>query len=155
DLVLAECLRRGAWRNLDPAGLAAVTSMVVYSSRNEEERGPGRLAGGPHGVLSVAVSETSAVAAELADREREHGIGPTDAVDPGIVGAVHRWASGAGLSDVLAGTDLSAGDFVRWCKQVLDVLDQLSTVAPQPEERRTARRAMDLVRRGVVAWSSL
>ncbi|MEE6296045.1 DEAD/DEAH box helicase [Georgenia wangjunii] len=155
DLVLAECLRRGSWRNLDPAGLAAVTSMVVYSSRNEEERGPGRLAGGPHGVLSVAVSETSAVASELADREREHGIGPTDPVDPGIVGAVHRWASGAGLSDVLAGTDLSAGDFVRWCKQVLDVLDQLSTVAPQAEERRTARRAMDLVRRGVVAWSSL
>ncbi|MFC4555116.1 DEAD/DEAH box helicase [Georgenia faecalis] len=155
DLVLAECLRRGAWRDLDPAGLAAVVSALVYSSRTEEDRGPGPLAGGAHGVLAQAVARTAAISAELTEREREHGISATEPVDPGIVGAVHRWASGASLRQVLAGSDLSAGDFVRWCKQVLDVLDQLSTAAPDAEERRTARRAMDLVRRGVVAWSSL
>ncbi|HZE17281.1 MAG TPA: hypothetical protein VE197_17155, partial [Mycobacterium sp.] len=46
---------------------------------------------------------------------------------------------------------LSAGDFVRWCRQVLDLLDQVRNVAPQPELRTTAKRAIDGVRRGVVA----
>ncbi len=50
-----------------------------------------------------------------------------------------------------AGSPLSAGDFVRWCRQVLDLLDQVRNAAPDAELRATAKRAINDVRRGVVA----
>jgi ATP-dependent RNA helicase HelY len=70
--------------------------------------------------------------------------------DAGIAWSVHRWASGQRLEDVLRGTDLAAGDFVRRCKQVVDLLGQL-TDAGDPALQETARRASDGVLRGVVA----
>lgn len=76
-------------------------------------------------------------------------------VDLGLVAAVHTWAQGAPLADALLVADLGAGDFVRWCKQVLDVLDQVSVAAPQARLAQRAREAMGLVRRGVVAWSTV
>ena len=151
DLVLAECLRRRLWQGLDPAQLAAVVSTVVYSARTDTVSAPG--AGG--GALGEAVRATVRVSDELGELESEHGVPRAEPVDAGIVAAVHQWARGAALDTVLEGTELGAGDFVRWCKQVLDVLDQLATAAPDEESRRNARRAIDLVRRGVVAWSSV
>jgi ATP-dependent RNA helicase HelY len=68
---------------------------------------------------------------------------------------VHRWASGRSLDAVLRGSELSAGDFVRWCKQVIDVLGQLAQSAPTARMRTTADRAVDALRRGVVAYSSV
>ena len=49
------------------------------------------------------------------------------------------------------GSPLLAGDFVRWCRQVLDLLDQVRNAAPDAELRATAKRAINDVRRGVVA----
>jgi ATP-dependent RNA helicase HelY len=49
---------------------------------------------------------------------------------------------------------MAAGDFVRWAKQTIDLLDQLSLVA-DADLATTARRAMDAVRRGIVAYSSV
>jgi ATP-dependent RNA helicase HelY len=46
---------------------------------------------------------------------------------------------------------LLAGDFVRWCRQVLDLLDQVRNAASDPELRAVAKRAINDVRRGVVA----
>ena len=52
---------------------------------------------------------------------------------------------------------MSAGDFIRWCKQLLDLLDQLAsapaTAAGTGQLARTARAAAGAVRRGVVAQS--
>jgi ATP-dependent RNA helicase HelY len=56
---------------------------------------------------------------------------------------------------VLKGSDLAAGDFVRWCKQVIDLLDQLSKAAPNPRVRESARRGVVALRRGVVSYSSI
>src|SRR5690606_34386891 len=130
DLLLAECLRSGAWDQLSPAELAAVVSTVVYEARSPESRGIGALPGGRHGMLGQALNATIALSNELGELEREHGVPVTAPVDPGLVTAVHLWASDAPLGDVLDEADLGAGDFVRWCKQVLDVLDQLSVAAP-------------------------
>ena len=48
-------------------------------------------------------------------------------------------------------TVLLVGDFVRWCKQIIDLLGQIaqtdSPIAP------TAREAIDRVKRGIVAYS--
>ena len=82
-----------------------------------------------------------------------------DEPDLGLVWAVDRWAGGARLETVLADGEIAAGDFVRWCKQVVDLLDQIATAArtdgrPSPTSR-AAQQAITQVRRGVVAYSSV
>jgi len=154
DLLVAECLRRGVWEGLDAPALAGVVSAVVYEARREESGG-GHLPGGPSSALAKALDETHRVFSELEDLEGEHRLEATGAVDTGIVEPVVRWAQGRGLDSVLRGGELAAGDFVRWCKQVIDLLDQLTVAAPTPKLRATAGRAVGALRRGVVAYSSL
>ena len=49
---------------------------------------------------------------------------------------------------------MPAGDFVRWCRQVLDLLGQIADATDAPEPiRRTARQAMAAMTRGVLAYS--
>jgi ATP-dependent RNA helicase HelY len=48
--------------------------------------------------------------------------------------------------------DLLAGDFIRWTKQIIDVLDQIAQTAG-PELAVTAKAAVDKVKRGIVAYS--
>ena len=67
---------------------------------------------------------------------------------------MYRWASGTRLDAVLHEADMAAGDFVRWTKQTIDLLDQLSLVA-DGAVGRTARKALDAIRRGIVAYSSV
>jgi ATP-dependent RNA helicase HelY len=51
---------------------------------------------------------------------------------------------------------MPAGDFVRWCRQVVDLLDQIASAAPDGSPlHRTAREAVAAVRRGVVAYTGL
>ncbi|OCI30337.1 DEAD/DEAH box helicase [Oerskovia enterophila] len=154
DLLLAECLRRGVWDELDPAGLAAVVSTLVFSARREEPGEP-YVPGGPDGKLARALDGTVVVWSEVDDLEEAHHIDASGTLDLGLVAAVHRWANGRSLDAVLRGSELAAGDFVRWCKQIIDVLDQLATAAPTPAMRKTAIRAIEAVRRGVVAYSSV
>jgi ATP-dependent RNA helicase HelY len=54
--------------------------------------------------------------------------------------------------DRVLGDTLAAGDFVRWTRQLIDLLDQISNVA-DPATRTVARRAVAGLRRGVVAYS--
>lgn len=154
DLLLAECLRRGVWDDLDAPALAAVVSTCVYSGRRDDAAEP-YVPGGPHGTLAQALDATVRVWSEVDDLESAHRLDATGDLDLGLVAAVHRWAVGRSLDAVLRGSEIAAGDFVRWCKQVIDVLDQLATAAPTPELRRTANQAIDRLRRGVVAYSSV
>jgi ATP-dependent RNA helicase HelY len=154
DLLLAECLRRGVWEDLDAPALAAVVSTCVYAGRREDHGEPD-VPGGPHGKLARALEATTRVWSEVDDLEEAHDIDATGALDEGLVTAVHRWAVGRSLDAVLRGSEIAAGDFVRWCKQVIDVLDQVATAAPTPAVRRTAHQAIETLRRGVVAYSSV
>ncbi|KZX22814.1 DSHCT (NUC185) domain protein [Rathayibacter tanaceti] len=67
---------------------------------------------------------------------------------------MNMWAKGMPLDAVLRESDMAAGDFVRWAKQTIDLLDQLSVVA-EGKVGRAARTALDLVRRGIVAHSTV
>ena len=49
------------------------------------------------------------------------------------------------------GLGLSAGDFVRWMKQVIDMAGQVADAAGAGPVRDTARDAVRALRRGVVA----
>ena len=85
------------------------------------------------------------------DQERAHRLDVTPEPDLGLAWAIHRWASGQPLEAVLRDADLAAGDFVRWCKQVADLLGQIAQASDDPALVRTARAAVQAVSRGVVA----
>jgi len=153
DLVVAECLRQGIWRGLGPAELAAVVSILVFESRQESGYpGPS----GPTAPIRRAVGSTLGVWGELRTDESAHKLTPTREPDLGFVTGVHKWARGDGLAESLLasgdqGNALSAGDFVRWCRQVIDLLDQIHNVADDTEVAATAAKAVRAIRRGVVA----
>jgi ATP-dependent RNA helicase HelY len=158
DLLVAECLRTGAWNGLRDAELAAVISAVVYETRGGDGPGPPRNAEVPTAALRQALHRTRRLSAELRGDEHRHRITLSREPDDGFVAAIYRWASNGDLVAALAAADtegsgspLLPGDFVRWCRQVLDLLDQVRNAAPQPELRATAKRAIDAIRRGVVA----
>jgi len=158
DLLVAECLRAGVWTGLRDAELAAVVSAVVYETRGGDGPGPPRNAEVPTAQLRQALHRTRRLSAELRADEQRHRITLSREPDDGFVAAIYRWASNGDLVAALAAADsegsgspLLPGDFVRWCRQVLDLLDQVRNAAPQPELRATAKRAIDVIRRGVVA----
>jgi ATP-dependent RNA helicase HelY len=158
DLLAAECLRDGAWDRLDAAELAAAVSTLVYEPRRDEAAADVL----PTPALNEAMRETSRIWAQLRADEEERGLPVSRAPEVGFMWVIYRWARQDRLDRVLdtaaqRGIELSAGDFIRWCKQVIDLLDQLS-VAPGPTPQgtsvsRTARAAVDAIRRGVVAQS--
>ncbi|MCU1418618.1 MAG: box helicase [Schumannella sp.] len=152
DLLVAECLRRGTWDRLDPAALAALATALVYEPRREGSEAGDR--GMPGGTFRAALEGTEAIWAELSDLEAEHRLPDSEPPSAGIALATQRWASGASLESVLRDADLAAGDFVRWMKQTVDLLDQISIVA-DGELGRTARLSIDGIRRGIVAYSSV
>jgi len=153
DLLAAECLRHGGWEGLGPAELAAVVSSLVYESRRDTPGMP-RV---PSGPVADALGDTVRLWAELEADERRYRLERTREPDLGFAWPVHRWARGESLSAVLTtaqqnGHELSAGDFVRWCRQVVDLLDQVSGVAGRSSAvGRAAADAVTAVRRGVVS----
>jgi ATP-dependent RNA helicase HelY len=73
---------------------------------------------------------------------------------------VYRWARGESLEKVLSaaeanGQELSAGDFVRWCRQVIDLLDQIRDVMRGDPIGAAAAKAVTAIRRGVVAMATM
>ena len=50
-----------------------------------------------------------------------------------------------------SGAELTPGDFVRWCRQVIDLLEQIVQTGYSDEIKHSARRAVEAIRRGVVA----
>ncbi|MCW2665824.1 MAG: putative nuclear exosomal helicase [Frankiales bacterium] len=154
DLLVVESIREGQWDELTPAELAAVASTLVYESRRPDEASP-RV---PGGAVRAAVEDLSVLWSRLSQAESEAGLSFLREPDPGFAWAAWRWAEGARLEQVLDDDpDMTAGDFVRWCKQLVDLLGQIGDVAGEerPELRRTVRRAIEAVRRGVVAYSSV
>ena len=69
---------------------------------------------------------------------------------------MHQWTAGAPLGYALAaaaesGAELTPGDFVRWSRQVIDLLEQIVQTGYSDDIKHSARRAVDAIRRGVVA----
>jgi ATP-dependent RNA helicase HelY len=151
DLLAAECLRRGLWTGLGPAELAACVSALVFQSRVVDDAGPPRL---PEGRVRETLGQMVRVWSELERLEKDHRLSFLREPDLGFVRAAHRWAAGRSLETVLREADLSAGDFVRWCKQLIDLLGQITGTA-DPDVAAAAEAAIAAVRRGVVAYSSV
>ena len=152
DLLIAECLRKNLWNELDPAALAAMAAALIYEPRRDEGQVSEHYL--PKGPFRPALENTTTLWATLDDLERDNKLAGSNPLSSGLSLAMNRWAQGASLDSVLRDTDLAAGDFVRLTKQTIDLLDQLSMVADAPVGPR-ARKALELIRRGIVAYSSV
>ncbi len=152
DLVAAESLRNGLWDGLSPSELAAALSALVFEARRPDDARAPRL---PGGRVQQVLADMVSLWADLDALEREHKLDFLREPDLGFAWAAYRWAEGAPLDAVLTETDLAAGDFVRWMKQLLDVTDQVADAAGDGPLRRTARECAGALRRGVVAYSSV
>ena len=151
DLLAAESLRRGLWDDLEPAELAACVSALTFESRKPDDAGPARL---PPGRSREVIAAMVRVWGELDAVEKEHQLSFLREPDLGFAWAAHAWARGQRLEKLLS-PDLTPGDFVRAVKQLIDLLDQVAGAAGPAPVARTARAAIDALRRGVVAYSSV
>jgi ATP-dependent RNA helicase HelY len=157
DLLVAECLRHGVWERLDAPELAGAVSVVLYEARRESED----RASVPRGALAEAVDATLKLWVDLESAESALGLQLTREPDLGFVWPMYRWARGEALSKVLGSVyglegDMPAGDFVRWARQVVDLLGQLAQAEGASERvRKTAREAIAAVNRGVLAYTAV
>lgn len=152
DLLAAEALRDGTWDDLDASGLAAALSVLVFEARRPDDARAPRL---PGGAVNEAITAMVHLWGRLDALEKDHRVDYLREPDLGFAWAAYRWAEGDDLDEVLHVTDLAAGDFVRWVKQLLDLAGQVADAAAGTPLRDTAREVVRRLRRGVVAYSSL
>jgi ATP-dependent RNA helicase HelY len=127
--------------------------VLVYQAKREERGLRPRM---PSVSLETAVDIVVREWSDLEDAEEENKLPLTGEPELGLVWPIFKWAKGRHLQEVLSGTDLAAGDFVRWVKQVIDLLDQLAKIPGlDPRLSRLCSEAIILVRRGVVAYSTV
>jgi len=137
---------------LGPSGLAAALSTLVFEARRPEDVVSARV---PGGDIQRAVDDLERLWRELSEVEREHRLDFLRRPDAGLAWAAYRWAEGDDLADVLDENDLTAGDFVRWIKQLIDLSGQVADAAGPGPLRETARDVVRRIRRGVVAVAPL
>ncbi|WP_449277258.1 DEAD/DEAH box helicase [Leucobacter sp. GX24907] len=166
DLLVAECLRRDAWRGLDAPGLAAMCCALSYEPRRDdelEERLPG-------GRFAEAYDRVLDIWVELDDLAEQHRLPRAAPPHAGFARAMRAWARGDSIERVLEESGAGAGDFVRWAKQTIDLLDQIARAGEHAGSSganlgaedcdrlaglaKLAREAKRAVRRGIVEASS-
>ena len=149
DLLIAETLAKGWLADLDPAELAAVVSTFVFQSR-----GPFEVVGSlPTTNSRKAYASITRHHERIRRRERRAMLELTRATEAGFADICYRWCRGALLEQILADEDLTAGDFIRNCKQTIDLLRQLREAAEDADLRTALGKAVDGLNRGVVAYA--
>jgi ATP-dependent RNA helicase HelY len=149
DLLVAEALRHGIWSQLDAPGLSAIVAALVYEARHSEEYISPKL---PRGNFEEILVQTNALWRELEHATKAKKLRTTEPIDAGVSYAIHRWVSGAKLDNVLYESDLLVGDFIRLCKQIVDLLEQISRAA-DGSLATVADQAIEKMKRGIVAYS--
>jgi ATP-dependent RNA helicase HelY len=145
DLLIAESIQAGIFNQLSPADLVSVLSSCIYESRNEEATKV------PRGEVGNALAQISKIYGKLHEEETELNLEPMRAPDLGFCWASHKWASGHSLTSILRDSDLTVGDFVRSMKQIIDLLRQLKTAAPDLQV--VIEQALGKIDRGVIAYA--
>jgi ATP-dependent RNA helicase HelY len=149
DLLVAEALRLKIWDNLDAPSLAAMAAALVYEPRRDDENFEPRAV---KGNFQESFANTQQLWDELEALAKKHKLPRSSRLEMDLSYPIHRWATGAKLDLVLESADLLPGDFIRWCKQIIDLLEQLAKASEGPISAK-ARDAVDLVKRGIVAYS--
>jgi ATP-dependent RNA helicase HelY len=128
-----------------PEEFAAVISVLVFESRRDE----GHAAKLPRGNAEIAIREVISIWSSLRELEARHGLATVRKPDTGFAWIIYKWARGTKLASVLQESDLSAGDFVRTTRRLVDVMEQIAAVASD-DVRAIAHAACDAVQRGII-----
>jgi ATP-dependent RNA helicase HelY len=148
DLLAAEALKTNLFEDLDPAAIASAVSVLVFESRKDDVEPPIL----PDGPLGDAIDKLFDLWGEIKDIESQHRLNYLREADAGFIWLIWKWARGQTLSKVLRNSDLEPGDFVRWSKQVIDILGQLGSATTDNKLAAACGQARDLIDRGVVSW---
>ena len=151
DLVTAECIRAGVFDGLTHPQLAAILASLVFEARRNDEAG--RRPRMPDARSNAAMIEVRRIWHEVSLVERDARLDRAPEPDIGFSEAAYGWAAGRTLSAVLHGSDFTAGDFVRWIRQVADFAGQIADAAGPGDLRDTARLLVHSMRRGVVSYA--
>jgi ATP-dependent RNA helicase HelY len=172
DLLVAEALASDLLVGAEPAVVAGVLSSVVFEPRRARRvalgghRAPHRgkrrepLADRLGDKRLAELGWRCAAVVEAAERirlvEEHHLVTRTRQPSAGLATSVTSWARGASFATALGVAardigELAPGDFVRTIKSVADLVQQVAHAAADPDTSRSAREAVDLLLRGVVA----
>jgi len=149
DLLLTESVSAGHLDDLDFAEMAALASAFTYESRSRDEetsRWPTRTAA----QRADRIWDTWE---RLASAESQLRLPQSRPPEAGFAEIAYRWASGESLEGLFEDDAFRVGDFVRNCRQLIDLLHQIADASPGLAS--TARAAVDAIDRGVVAAVSI
>jgi ATP-dependent RNA helicase HelY len=146
DLLLTEAIRRGLLSDLNGAELLAVVSCMIFETRSSENIAPKM----PSAKVTSAITEVLSLWAELEKIEADFGVQTQREPDAGFAFISYRWATGNSLANVLKGSDMSVGDFVRSTKQLIDLLNQIAGASENL--RPICKEGIKKIDRGVVAY---
>lgn len=153
DLLTSMVMESGVMNEMTAEELAGFISALVFQARREDNAPEPRM---PTAKVQKAWEASVNLWSTLTDAEVIARLPETTAPDSGLIWPMYKWTRGSDLRECLRGTDLAAGDFVRWAKQVIDVLDQLAKIPDlNTSLARSCNRAVDRIRRGVVAYSNV
>ncbi|MDN6151525.1 MAG: hypothetical protein L0I91_08900, partial [Yaniella sp.] len=152
DLLVSLLLQSGMMDNMAPEDLAGLAALLVFESSAEAQVFQPAM---PTQMLQGALDIVDEHWFNLQQTERQADLVVTAQPHPGLVWPIVRWVRGHELLASLTGADMAAGDFVRWARQVMDLLGQLASLDDtHPDLARRCRRARDLVNRGIISYSS-
>ena len=119
---------------------------MIFESRSAENLAPKM----PSQKVTSAITDVVALWSELEEIEAEFGVKTQKEPDAGFCFISYKWASGNSLNNVLKGSEMSVGDFVRSTKQLIDLLNQIAGASEKlhPICKDAAKR----LDRGVVAY---
>jgi ATP-dependent RNA helicase HelY len=146
DLLLTESIRRGLLDELNATELLSVVSCMIFESRSSENLAPKM----PSQKVQSTITEIVSLWAALEEIESNFGVKTQREPDAGFCFISYKWASGNSLNNVLKGTDMSVGDFVRSTKQLIDLLNQIAGASDRL--RPVCKDAVKRIDRGVVAY---
>ena len=149
DLLVAEALRLKIWDRLDAPSLAAMAAALVYEPRRDDENFEPRAV---KGNFQESFTKTQILWDELEALSKKYRLQRSSRLEMDLSYPIYRWATGAKLDLVLESADLLPGDFIRWSKQIIDLLEQLAKASEEAMSSK-AKDAIDLVKRGIVAYS--
>jgi ATP-dependent RNA helicase HelY len=150
DLLVGEALEAGLLDELRPSEVVALLSSVIYEGR---ERVP--LSGEmPTAETKERYERLQRLWRKVRRTEDEHQVQLCRELEAGFATPIYHWAEGEPLDEILAETEMAPGDFIRNCKQLVDLLRQIEEVAV-PETAAQVRAGREAILRGVVAYTGV
>jgi ATP-dependent RNA helicase HelY len=97
-------------------------------------------------------AEIHGISQSISSVEDIHGYHSGQKLDQGFAWTVYQWAKGVRLTELLSKSEISAGDFVRSMRRLLDLLEQISRLN-LPVTSNLAHQSIKSLKRGILVVS--